>query len=207
MSQRTKKQRREAARQKRIEEQQRRLRAKRRKRALSGAVAVLVVLGVVAFAVARFREGRIAARATEKAGCSAIEKQKDGGAKHIQPGAKPTYPSKPPTSGDHFAAAPPPPEFREEPLDPETYVHNLEHGQVVIHYKNSLPEKQLDELEKIQSDHPDSLMVLPNDSIDKPLAITAWRYLQTCDTISEPVIETFISDRCNKSPERFTQNC
>jgi Protein of unknown function (DUF3105) len=212
----TRKEKREAARQARLAEQRRRKRAKRRKQILIGGTSGVLAVVLVVLLVGRISENR--ARSTEAvkqaaaaAGCDEIKQYPDAGAEHIDdnPEKRVPYTSNPPTSGDHFALGgrPPEPDFYTEPVQrPEIYVHNLEHGQIFIHYKD-LPQDQVDELEEIQREHASSTHVMRNPEIDTPVAITAWRYMQKCQKVSKPVIERFIEERCNKSPERFTPTC
>lgn len=211
----TKRERREAAREARIAEQQRRRRAKRRKKILLGGLGGIVVIALIAFGVARALESRSRSNeaynaAVASANCTGIEEQEDAGNAHIEnlgdQGRTP-YTSTPPTSGDHSGAQPPPPTFYDEPiLNPETYVHGLEHGQIYIHYKD-LPPEDVELLERIQREHETSTAVMRNPTIERPVAITAWTHMQQCDRVNELVIERFIEERCNKSPERLTPTC
>ena len=211
----TKKEKRDAARQARIEQQRRRQRAKRRKRILFGGLGGLLAVVLVAFTVVRVSQSRARsaaaiASAAKAAGCDDIKEYPDGGRQHIDnvtPDKRVPFTSTPPTSGDHYSALPPDPSFYMEPaMRPERYVHALEHGQVIIHY-NEIPQDQIDELEEIQSEHSGSTVVMKNPETETPVAITAWRYMQQCQKVSKPVIENFIEQRCNKSPEPLTPDC
>ena len=211
----TKKEKRDAARQARLEQQRRRQRAKRRKRLLFGGLGGLLAVVLIAAAVVKVTQSRASSaaeirEAAKAAGCDDIKEYPDAGRQHIDeatPDKRVPYTSTPPTSGDHYSALPPDPSFYAEPtMRPERYVHALEHGQVIIHYKD-LPQDQVDELEKIQSEHPRSTVVMRNPEIEAPLAITAWRHMQQCQKVSRPVIESFIEQRCNKGPEKLTPNC
>jgi hypothetical protein len=211
----TKKEKRDAARQARVEQQRRRQRAKRRKRIVLGGLAGLLAVVLVAFTVVKVTQSRASSEAALKAaarsaGCDDIKEYPDAGHEHIDnitPDKRVPYTSVPPTSGDHYAALPPDPSFYAEPaLRPERYVHALEHGQIIVHY-NDIPQDQVDELEKIQSEHSKSTVVMKNPEIKAPVAITAWRYMQQCQKVSKPVIERFIEERCNKGPEKLTPDC
>ena len=211
----TKKDKRDAARQARIEQQRKRQRAKRRKKVAFSSIAVVLALLIVAFTVVKVGDSRrksvaaVSAAATA-AGCDGIKEYPDAGRQHIDnvaPDKRVPYTSNPPTSGDHYGVLPPDPNFYTEPtLRPERYVHSLEHGQIFIHY-NNLPQDQVDELEKIQSEHSGSTSVMRNPDIKVPLAITAWRYMEQCQKVSKTVVENFIEQRCNKGPENFNLKC
>jgi Protein of unknown function (DUF3105) len=211
----TKREKRDAARRARIEEQRRRQRARRRKRFLIGGLAGVLAAVLVAFTVVKVGQNRANSAAALKAaakaaGCDEVTEYPDAGHQHIDnvtPDKRVPYTSTPPTSGDHYSAQPPDPSFYTEPtMRPERYVHALEHGQVIIHY-NDIPQDQIDELEKIQAEHPRSTVVMKNPEIKAPVAITAWRYMQQCQKVSKPVIERFIDTRCNKGPEKLTPDC
>jgi uncharacterized protein DUF3105 len=211
----TKKGKRDAARQARIEQQRRRQQAKRRKKAVLGGLSVVLVVALVAFAVVQISQSRARSQAAVKAaaaaaGCDGIIQYPDAGRQHIDnlpPEQRKPYTSTPPTSGDHYGVLPPPPNFYADPaLRPETYVHALEHGQIFIHY-NDIPKAQVDELEKLQSDHSASTSVMRDPDIKAPVVITAWRYMEQCQKVSVPVIEDFIKQRCNKGPENFGLKC
>jgi hypothetical protein len=211
----TKKDKREAARQARIEQQRRRQRARRRKKIGFGAIAAVLVVVIVAFTVIKVGESKNRSAAAVKAaataaGCDGIKEYPDAGRQHVDnvPADKRVpYTSVPPTSGDHYGVMPPNPNFYTEPtLRPERYVHALEHGQIFIHYKD-LPQAQVDELEKIQSEHSGSTSVMRNPDIKVPVSITAWRYMEQCQKVSKTVIENFIEQRCNKGPENFNLKC
>jgi hypothetical protein len=207
----TKAQKREAARKRRLEEQRRRARARRRKRAIMAAVAAIVVLalGVVGFQAIQ-RSGAKVTAAEKEAGCGRITQQKDAGSQHIDvanPPPRRDYTSKPPTSGDHYGNFVPPIDFYEtNTMRPEQYVHGLEHGYVIVHHKG-LPKDQVEELRRIQAEHDQSLIVLPNEEIERSVILTAWRYIQSCDRVSALVIGNFIEQRCNKGPEKLTKKC
>jgi hypothetical protein len=212
----TKKEKRDAARQARIEQQRRRQRARRRKKMVVGGLSAVLVVVLVAFAVVQVSQGKSRSQAAVKAAATAagcdggIIQYPDAGRQHIDNVAadkRRPYTSTPPTSGDHYGVLPPPPNFYTEPtLRPETYVHALEHGQIFIHY-NDIPQAQVDQLEKIQSEHPASTTVMKDPEIKAPVAITAWRHMEQCKSVSKPVIENFIEQRCNKGPENFNIEC
>lgn len=206
-SQDTKKAKREAARQARIEAQRARERARKRKRIglIAAVTAVVVVAGVLLYQRAREGDDAVAAAAS-RAGCSAVRSFPELDRTHIDANAAPPkYNSNPPTSGPH----------RQQPANWGSYdetvedtilVHNLEHGGIVIHYKG-LSDTQADRVSAIADDFDSGVIAQPNDKIDKPIAMAAWRTLRTCERLSEPVIRAFIEEYCNKGPEKFGLPC
>ncbi|WP_197050786.1 DUF3105 domain-containing protein [Deinococcus sp. YIM 77859] len=125
------------------------------------------------------------------------------GQQHIAFGAQhPPYNSFPATSGWHYVRPQPWGTFVYE-IAPETLVHNLEHGGVVIQYNPSLLKGDVAKLEDIQRRFPNKTVVAPDSKLEVPLALTAWRRLYTLDTLAEAKIVDFIERYKNRAPERF----
>ena len=84
----------------------------------------------------------------EVAGQTIGEKREDLGNEHVPSGQRVTYPTVPPTSGQHWAqpAAPAPWGVKTSWLPWEVTTHNLEHGGVVIVYSPDLTTAQVDTL-------------------------------------------------------------
>jgi hypothetical protein len=63
----------------------------------------------------------------------------DEGHNHVADGTKVAYKHQPPSSGDHYSSklGPLPWNTYKDPVQPESFVHNLEHGGVVMVYKCS----------------------------------------------------------------------
>lgn len=206
-SQDTKKAKREAARQARIEQQRARERARRRRRigVIAAVGAVVLIAGGLVYQ--RMQEGeRSVAAAAGKAGCTKVKQFAEQDRDHIPANAPdPKYNSNPPTSGPHLQQ---PANWGsyDEPVDDKILIHNLEHGGVIIHYKG-ISDAEADRVSAIADDHDSGVIAQPNEKITKPIALTAWRNLQTCEKVSEPVIRDFISEYCNKGPEKFGLAC
>lgn len=202
----TKKAKREAARQARIEAQRARERARKRKRIglFAALTAVLLVAGVLIYQRAQRSEGIVADR-FDKAGC-AIKKYPEQDRDHIDANAaRPKYNSTPPSSGPH-RQQPANWGSYDEPVDDEVLVHNLEHGGIVIHHKG-LSDTQTDRVSEIADDYPTGVIALPNENIKVPIALSAWRTVQTCDRVDEVVVRAFVEEYCNKGPEKFNLAC
>lgn len=206
-SQDTKKAKREAARQARIEAQRARERARKRKRlGLLAVVAAVLLLAGMLIWQNREKNSAVVARAARQAGCSDVRTFAEQDRDHIEAGVpKPKYNSKPPTSGPHRAQTANWGSY-DERVDDETLVHNLEHGGIVIHYKD-LSDARVDRLSALADRFDNGVIAQPNPDITKPIAMTAWRTLRTCDGFSEPVVEDFIATFCNKGPEKLNLAC
>lgn len=178
---------------------------RRRMRTAAWTVGVIVVVvalvGVVAWQ-GRDRSTKLTrpsaaalARATREAGASAVQEFKEAGRNHITADQQPkNWNSQPPTSGDHLAT-PLAPGIYADQQDERALVHNLEHGYVVVQYKN-LPEKQVELLTNIAEGLRGQKFVLaPYDGLPSDgVALTAWRHLQTCKEANLDVISAFVND-------------
>ncbi len=102
--------------------------ARRRRQRLTNlilaGVGLLVVGGIVWFVLANRRPGEV----------SGERLMLDEGSAHIELGQTATYQNNPPSSGPHYGAATAPAGFSEEEIQPEYWVHSLEHGYIVFLY-------------------------------------------------------------------------
>jgi Protein of unknown function (DUF3105) len=179
---------------------------KRRQRTLlwSG-VALLSLLALLALI---YFEGRGAPQAEEKpvteqaraagrqaAGSTGLQTFPEAGRDHIAANEQPdNWNSNPPTSGDHLAA-PLPPGVYDNEQDPRALVHNLEHGYVVILYKN-LPQDQLQQLREFAEARDGTKLVLaPYSGLEQDgIALAAWRNLETMQRFNLDVVQAFVND-------------
>lgn len=124
------------------------------------------------------------------------------GQQHIDVGAThPEYNSNPPTSGWHYAE---PAEKRiyENELPDEQVIHNLEHGEIWISYKDVDSDTKT-KLENIGRRYPQSVIVTPRAKNDGKIVLASWGRLQTLEQFDETAIVNFIKANKNKSPEPF----
>ncbi len=182
----------------------RRLEAKRRRQRtlLWTGTVVVVVVALVGFVVwqGRSKDDTVSAAAVaegrQEAGCGGIRHfAQASSANHIRPDQRPTdWNSNPPTSGQHLDT-PLRPGVYDTEQDQRAVVHNLEHGYVVLQYKN-LPADQVDELRDFVEDRSGSkLLLTPNSGLDSDgLTLTAWQNLESCQRVNEDVLKGFIND-------------
>lgn len=195
----------------------RRLEAKRRRqRALTWTavvvVAALVIVGVIVW------QGRDSDRvspqdlaaARQQAGSSGVTEYAEAGRDHIQANQQPdNWNSTPPTSGDHLGA-PIAAGVYDSEQDERAIVHNLEHGYVVIQYRN-IPEDQVNQLREFVRDRSGSKLVLaPYSGLERDgVALTAWRNLETMQRVNLDVVRAFVDDYMipggakSRAPEPF----
>jgi hypothetical protein len=135
---------------------------------------------------------------------------------HVAPPARVQYNHDPPTSGCHYSiagAAPLNPGVYGQEIQPEYWVHNLEHGYVVILY--NCPQGCPDDVQKLIAWHktlpPDpagqgvikyaKVVVLPWHTMPKKFAAVSWDYYQGFDSLDISQIQAFYDDHVGHSPE------
>ncbi|MEA2460566.1 MAG: hypothetical protein QOH90_743 [Actinomycetota bacterium] len=142
----------------------------------------------------------------EAAGCTDPEEHPDEGHTHVAEGTPIDYKTDPPTSGDHW-----PPQsiadtgFYATPVENERLVHNMEHGQIVIWYKNSASQDEKDKIEDYVNEDPDVMVGVPYD-FDGPgtYVMTSWRWSMNCETPSQTVMDQFRKDHQGHGREAIT---
>lgn len=134
--------------------------------------------------------------------CDEVEEFDDQGYDHIRPGEPhPPYNSNPPTSGWHWAN---PQEWGiyTTPQVQEQLVHNLEHGGIVIQYRN-LPPSDLQRLIEFVRNNPRHIIVAPYPGLpgNATIVLTAWTYMQTCTGLDADALDDFIDEFRDQGPE------
>jgi Protein of unknown function (DUF3105) len=159
------------------------------------AAAVLVVGGVVGFAVIRSQAGARAVRAL------GVESFANQGQQHLQPGQDYTaYNSKPPTSGPHSPTAAPC-GVSGEPIPNTVQVHDLEHGVVMVQYRPGLDAGQVQALEALGRSYSSHVIVAPYPGLPTPVAATVWTKLMTVDRADTSKLRRFIDQFRQQGPE------
>jgi hypothetical protein len=151
----------------------------------------VVVLGVLYF-VQRAASPRdlpqAAIDAAKAGGCGEIETPVSDapGGLHLDPGASYSYDQHPATSGYHDPSPLPiPPHVYPAPIEETRAVHNLEHGAVIIYYRQSgdgaLGQAIVDRMTTI-ANATDNVILAPYEQLpdQTALAFAAWNKLQTC---------------------------
>ena len=143
------------------------------------------------------------------------------GSNHVTTKVK--YKTNPPTSGDHV----PPQEVASDgnytegvAPEPERYVHSLEHGRIVIHYKPTLPKRQVGQLLTLFGENSDTdfglasvgggftLLLKNNTRMPDDVAATAWGHLLTCKTMNDKTFDAIRAFRQRyvlQGPEKVTE--
>ncbi len=189
-------------------------------------IAVLLAAGLIASAVVfggSDDDAALTALGTPKAdaGCTdPVEADKELSGQHVGPGASDaklagitqvSYATTPPTGGDHYLQAAAPNKLfydRDDVIQPERLVHNLEHGYVVVWYDKQASGDDLDTLRKISRNISEitdrrfgggpKLIVAPYNrgdfEGDNNIGMTSWGASQMCKGVSGEAIQGFIGD-------------
>jgi len=118
------------------------------------------------------------------------------------------YNSNPPTSGYHVGSMISPWGIQKEPVSDKVSTHNIEHGGVIIFYKQSLDADSLAKLDTLARDLQRQNQCLlmtsrPDDQIDHPVVVTAWNYMLSLDSVDTTKITQFFVALVGKGPEKF----
>jgi len=162
-------------------------------------VVVVAVIGGIVFLVAR---------ATQADASLPGALVPDEGRNHIPDTQQPQYAHYPPASGPHYDA---PANWGtyDQPLPDGRWVHNLEHGGVVILYKcpSGCPDL-VKQLKDFYASAPRSakwnevkLVVTPYDHMDHQVAIVAWDWIDEMDTFDSARLLKFYKAHVDRGPE------
>ena len=146
---------------------------------------------------------------------------------HVAPPTKVTYEHNPPTSGCHYSLsspnpAPIPAGVYTQHIDPEHWVHNLEHGYIVVVYNcpqgcasdfqalRTWAAKQKPDpgLAALQQQNPSfvaysKVLVIPW-SFDHKFAVLSWDYYDPMDSLDTGELQRFYDNHVGQSPESIT---
>jgi hypothetical protein len=131
----------------------------------------------------------------QAAGSEGVKTFPEAGRTHIDAGQQPSnWNSNPPTSGDHLIT-PLPPGVYDGEQDPRAMVHSLEHGYVLLLYKD-IPDDQLAQLRQFASQRDRSKLILaPYSGLEQPgVALAAWRNLEVLQRVNMDVVQAFVND-------------
>jgi hypothetical protein len=194
------------------EKQQRRLAEERReqerksatrRRSLVTAGLAIGVAALVVFLIVNERRGAENIGVSEQqAGCTDIEAHEPLGRDHVEEGTPIQYNTTPPTSGPHYQNFVDP-GFSDEPIQPERLVHNLEHGQIVFWYRPNAPQATIDNLRGVVNTDRIALLAAPYEQVENPheFVMTAWGASQSCQEVSQAVVDNFRSRFQGRGPE------
>ena len=120
---------------------------------------------------------------------------------HIPDDEPREYNSNPPTSGNHNARWITPLGTFTEQLNEYMLIHNLEHGQVWLSYRDEDDEDAITLLRAVQEKYADRIVVSHRPENDARIAAAAWLRLLNLDEIDGDQIEAFIVRHSDNAPE------
>ena len=130
------------------------------------------------------------------------EKMADEGAVHVARGkSHPEYNSNPPTSGPHWADVAGP-GIKTKPVADELILHSMEHGAVVVWYRDDLEKSDIEKITEAFTSSSGKKIMLPRKDLDVPVALTSWGYLLKLETVDESIIKEFIETNNDRAPEK-----
>jgi len=143
-----------------------------------------------------------------KAGLELGQDHEDQGREHLAAGAENNdYNSDLPSSGPH-AQRPAEWGISQTEIPAETFVHNLEHGGIVIAYSPDLPQDQIDKIKALfgppysrENFQPSKALVMPRASNTKPIQMARWTKTYDLDVFDEDLMVQFYLANLAKSPE------
>jgi len=226
----------ERRKQERIEREQAEAAAARRKRLIQTvaglAVAAAVAAGVVVATMGGGKDdtsAKVAIPARKitdledaaKAAKCVLTNPPIEGSSHVTTKVK--YKSNPPMSGDHV----PPQEVASDgdytgvaSPEPERYVHSLEHGRVIIHYKPGLAKRRIDQLATLFAENSKTdfgldsikggftLLMANNTKMTQEVAAAAWGHTLGCPAFNDQVFDAIRAFRQRyvlQAPEKVTE--
>ncbi|WP_437491061.1 DUF3105 domain-containing protein [Sorangium sp. So ce1014] len=125
------------------------------------------------------------------------------------------YETNPPSGGDHWGLWAKYKRYEAE-VPRELYVHNLEHGAIVLAYRCPSSgcaevEAMLDEVRTEAASDPRCLtlpggpearlVMTPDSALDTPVAAAAWGATYTATCLDKPSLARFVADHYGKGPE------
>ena len=119
-------------------------------------------------------------------------------------GADVRYDSVPPTSGPHYPFAATPGIYT-SPVAPQSFVHSMEHGHVVIAYSPSLPEPQVRDLQDLTREHDSDVVLTPYPPLEHGLALAAWGRLERLDRVEDTRVVAFVDALAGRYDHRWTR--
>jgi len=180
---------------------------------VTAAVAILIVALALNHASQVSNQNRLAFQAVS--GTIGTQIADEGTPSHIDPSTQWTYKFYPPTSGPHYSVAgsAPVPWGTVDTLVEGQFVHNLEHGGIVILYNcpsgndcTSLKNSLTDYVQKLapaepKYGEPKIIMTPYSHGMTKKVALVAWHYIEFLDSYDQNAITQFYENHVDQGPE------
>lgn len=136
-------------------------------------------------------------------GDNCIENERES---HVPQGTTVEYRSNPPASGPHYSGAgiaPIQPGFYADPIPPEVWVHNLEHGNIVILFDcpGDCPQSLLLDLQSFFTMVQHQTVITRYPGLSTPIMAVAWDVQRSFDAFDAEALRAFHDRRVGQAPE------
>ena len=139
-----------------------------------------------------------------------LEMLDDEGHAHVPPGTQVDYGHTPPASGPHYGAWAASGVY-DRAVDPRSYVHNLEHGWLVLLHRPDAARAEIDALEAFWRQPPADphcpdadaprVLVSPAPGLRTPVAALTWTRVLAAESLSRDALAAFFRDCRAQAPE------
>jgi hypothetical protein len=193
------------SRQRRIEEQRKKIDAvrtgQRRRRLMVGGVAVVIAAVLIALVLTFLKP---------PASAQGRQVPIEGNRTHVAQGTVVQYRNRPPSSGDHYDQ-PAGYGFFQREIPTGNWVHDLEHGGIVVLYRPDLCDQACQaQLQDTYSSAPTSqlfpgtrkMLVMPYQEMDHAIAAVAWGWVDELDAFDKDRILAFYRAHVDRGPEQ-----
>ncbi len=123
------------------------------------------------------------------------------GRNHVPDDTKIDYNSNPPAGGPHYATPAHAGTYDKAPAD-GYLVHSLEHGAVILWYKEDLPKNDVEKLKEIFNKTPGKSIMTPRKDLDVKVAVSSWGRVLKLQAIDEQQIKAFFKTNSDRAPEQ-----
>jgi len=194
-----------SSRQRRIEEQRRKIdaaRALQRRKRIMWVIPIVLIAAVLVALLVVFVPRPAAAQGRQVP----IE----GNRQHVGQGTVVQYRNRPPSSGDHYDQ-PAGYGFFQREIPTGNWVHDLEHGGIVVLYRPDLCDQACQtQLQDTYNSAPSSalfpgtrkMLVGPYQDMDHAVAVVAWGWIDDMDAFDKDRILAFYRAHVDKGPEQ-----
>lgn len=168
-----------------------------------------VFIGIIAFAVIGMVGLLVLQKKDAPAPASRLGyDQADEGRDHLTEGqgTYTDYKAKIPTSGPHMGLSPY--QAYEQELPAQNYIHNLEHGGIVISYRPDTDPATVQKLKGLfakpfarKEFAPTEAIVMPREGQEKPIVMASWNHIVEFDNYDEPKLMEQYKLNTGKAPE------
>jgi len=164
----------------------------------------IVILSVVILVGSLWLYDKNLKKSKEKASISQLgEKVEVMASPHVEEGSPHApYNSNPPTSGPHIGNKVAGSGIKDKQIADEIVVHSLEHGAVVVWYREGLEQSEVDKIKLAFNSSSGKKIMMPRKDLEVPLALVSWGYILKLNTIDQEKIKEFIEINNDRAPEK-----